>query len=74
MADRKDETCVDVAPSMVQSLFREFKENGYSDEQVFALSEGLMQLAKSRISTLRFASHHRASILAHEGELMVEGL
>ena len=74
MADRKDETCVDVAPSMVQSLFREFKENGYSDEQVFALSEGLMQLAKSRISTPRFTSHHRASIFAYEGELMVEGL
>ena len=74
MADWKNDTCVDVAPSMIQSLFNQLKENGYSDEQVFALSEGLMQLAKSRISTLRFASHHRASILAHEGELMVEGL
>ena len=57
MADWKNDTCVDVAPSMIQSLFNQLKENGYSDEQVFALSEGLMQLAKSRIAFDPGSSH-----------------
>jgi hypothetical protein len=74
MNEWKDEAGVDVAPSMIQILFNELKENGYTDEQVFALSEGLMLLAKSRISPNGFASRHRTSTLAYEGDLLLEGL
>jgi len=41
-----------VSPSMVQSVFRELKANGYSDAQIAALSRGLMSMATS---TLRAA-------------------
>ncbi len=72
MADWKDEICVEVAPTMIQILFDELKENGYSDAQVVALSEGLAQLAKSRISAPDFTPRHRTSTLVYEGDVLYE--
>ena len=35
-----------VSVSMVQGVFGELKDNGYSDDQVIALSAGLIELAR----------------------------
>jgi hypothetical protein len=36
-----------VSPAMVQSVFKELKENGYSDGQIVALSRELMEIANT---------------------------
>lgn len=37
-----------VSPSMIRSVFAELKANGYSDQQIKALSAGLIQMADKR--------------------------
>ena len=38
-----------ISPSMVQSVFKELKANGYSDAQIGALSNCLMEMASTEI-------------------------
>jgi hypothetical protein len=38
-----------ISPSMVQSVFTELKANGYSDSQIAALSNCLMEMASTEI-------------------------
>ena len=38
-----------VSESMVRSLFRELKANGYTHDQILALSTGLMEMASEAV-------------------------
>ena len=38
-----------VSESMIRSLFRELKANGYSYDQILALSTGLMEMASEAV-------------------------
>lgn len=37
-----------ISPSMIESMFRELRRNGYTNEQILALSAGLDDMARSR--------------------------
>jgi hypothetical protein len=38
-----------VSESMIKSVFSELKVNGYSDDQILALSAGLMEMASEAV-------------------------
>ena len=57
MAKDRPYELVRVSPSMIRSVFAELKDNGYSDRQILALSDGLMRMADIRLKK-KYASHH----------------
>lgn len=36
-----------ISPSMIESMYLELRHNGYTDEQVLALSTGLIEMART---------------------------
>ena len=36
-----------ISPSMIESMFQEFRRNGYTNEQILALSAGLDEMART---------------------------
>lgn len=47
-----------VSPSMILSVFTQLKANGYSENQILALSQGLVEYAADKLSPKRETPHY----------------